>query len=317
MVTGGTGAVGAHLARRLLERGERVRVVARRPPALAKVLPGAEFAVGDVTRPESLDLALDGAGIVFHLAALLHHPNPEPALQAEYQRVNVEGTAIVARATARAGARFVHFSTISVYGPTGEEWLEEASPLRGDGLYALSKRRAEEAAFGHCPSAVVLRVATVYGRRIKGNYHRLVRAIRSGVFVPIGPGTNVRTLIHEDDLAEAAWLVSRHPDSQGQTFNVTDGAVHSVREIIASISSALGRRPPRLHLPVLPILQIAPLVDRLLAVSGRRPELTATLEKYLENVAVSGLKIQALGFRPRYGLEEGWRQALGPALGTG
>ena len=96
----------------------------------------------------------------------------------------------------------------------------------------------------------VLRLGAVYGSRIKGNYRRLLIALARGRFVPIGPGSNRRTLVYDKDVGRAAMLAAVHPDAAGRIFNVTDGQIHTMEAIIETLCEALGRVPPRLTLPV-------------------------------------------------------------------
>ncbi len=98
----------------------------------------------------------------------------------------------------------------------------------------------------------MLRLGAVYGSRIKGNYERLTRALACHRFIPIGNGLNRRTLVYDKDVGRAATLAVSHPAAAGRVFNVTDGGFHALNEIIESICSALGRKPPRLSLPVGP-----------------------------------------------------------------
>jgi UDP-glucose 4-epimerase len=283
-----------------------VRTLTRRAPDPALFRTPVTPFTGDVADPETVRRAARGADVIVHLAALLHIVDPPPELRAEYERVNVGGTAaVVEAAMAEAVSRVVVMSTIAVYGGT-RVLLDEGSPTRPDTFYGETKLAAERAALAARrgdgrPLSTVLRSAAVYGPRIKGNYQRLVHAIARGRFVPIGPGDNLRTLVFEEDLAAATALAATHPAAAGRIYNVSDGTPHPLREIITAISAALGRRPPRWHAPIGPVraaLRAASILDR------RLPRM---LDKYLEEVAVDGSRIQAeLGFHPRAGLVDGW-----------
>lgn len=314
LVTGATGAIGPVLVRHLLTQGWIVRALVC--PQEAVPLP-AEVTLywGDINDAAVLQTAVSGATHVFHLAAKLHINAPSPDLADSYQRVNVEGTRQLYEAARAAGVRrFVFFSTIAVYGPTaGKELLTELSPVNPDSLYAQTKLLAEEIVL--TPDAttqletVVLRLAAVYGGRVKGNYQRLLQAMRQNRFWPLGSGQNRRTLVYDVDVARAAYLAATHPQASGQIFNVTDGAVHTLEEILAAMRTALGKRPYRWHLPVFPIKLLARMIDKLLPYLKRKPMLTGMLDKYLESAAVDGQKIcDMLGFQPEYDLKMGWQE---------
>jgi UDP-glucose 4-epimerase len=158
----------------------------------------------------------------------------------------------------------------------------------------------------------VLRLGAVYGSRIKGNYERLTRALARHRFIPIGNGFNRRTLVYNRDVARAAALVVSHPAAAGRVFNVTDGTFHTLNEIIESICSALGRKPPRFALPVSPVRWAAGLLEDGARVFGRSSPVTrATIDKYTEDIAVDSRRIQdELGFKPQYDLKTGWKETV-------
>jgi UDP-glucose 4-epimerase len=158
----------------------------------------------------------------------------------------------------------------------------------------------------------MLRLGAVYGSRIKGNYERLLRALARNRFIPIGNGLNRRTLVYDKDVGRAAVLAVSHPAAAGRVFNVTDGKFHTLNEIIESICSALGRKPPRFSLPVGPTLALVGLVEKGSRSIGLKPPVTREIiDKYTEDIAVDGSLIQKeLGFMPQYDLKTGWEETI-------
>jgi UDP-glucose 4-epimerase len=268
---------------------------------------------GDIADPIALRQAAAGTDIVFHLAAKLHINDPSPRLEAEYRRVNVEGTARLAEAARAAGVRrLVLFSTINVYGSSRpDEFLDEESLLRSNSCYSNTKIEAEQIALATLPT-IVLRLAAVYGPGMKGNYPRLLRALQRGRFAFVGDGLNRRTLVHVDDVCAAAVLAAEHPRAAGRVFNVTDGSVHTLREIVAAMCLAVHRKPPRLSLPVGPVRLAAGLVeDALRIVLRRRFPARAAVDKIVEDIAIRGNRIMdELGFQPQYDLIRGWQETV-------
>jgi nucleoside-diphosphate-sugar epimerase len=318
LVTGATGAVGPHVLAALQGAGYGVRALVRRPPAPG-LWPGAvQPCPGDITDAVAVEAALHGCCAAVHLAALLHIPNPSPALRGEYERVNVQGTAHLMAAAARQGvARVVFGSTVAVYGPTGPIPLNEDAPLRPDTVYGQTKLAAEalvcqaQRADG-APLGVILRLGAVYGARVKGNYGRLLRALARGRFLPIGSGQNRRTLIYDRDVAAAVVLALGHPQAAGRIYNVSDGELHSLQSIITAMCHALGRRPPAVSLPVRPLRWALGCAERGARLLGRQaPVGPATLDKYLEETVVCAGRIQTeLGFRPQVDLRTGWCETV-------
>jgi len=131
-------------------------------------------------------------------------------------------------------------------------------------------------------------------------------------FIPVGNGLNRRTLVYDKDVGRAAALTVSHPAAAGRVFNVTDGKFHTLKEIIESICSALGRKPPRLSLPVGPTRTLVGLIERGSHAIGLKPPITrAIIDKYTEDIAVDGSFIQKeLGFVPQFDLKKGWRETV-------
>ena len=320
LVTGATGAIGPLLVAHLLDNGHQVRVLLRQsslPQLLSKKV---DIAQGDVRDPASLLDALDHIDVVFHLAAKLHINAPSKDLYNEYDQINVAGSANVAKAAVEKRVkRMVHFSTINVYGPskTSSVLFDETTPVNPQSLYAKTKIEAEHAVLdilGHHPSssAVILRLAAVFGPRMQGNYKTLVKALKYGFFWPIGTGDNRRTLVYIDDLLRGALLAAVHPNAQGKTYNLTDGQTHTLNQIVEAIACALDRRAPRFHIPESTALFLSAVADKALTCFGEpRERLQTLVEKLLEDVAVDGNKFcRDLVFTPQVSLKQGWQRAV-------
>ena len=325
LVTGASGALGPVVVGAFREAGYRTRALSRTAPPRGTLPADCEVWTGDVADRSFVGEAVRGMDVVVHMAALLHVANPSASLLPEYKRVNVEGTRAVVDAASSANvARLIYFSTISVYGPGEGRLLDESFAPGPVTPYAETKLAAERIVLDTRrrhgdPLGVVLRLAAAYGPRTKGNYARLIRALSRGRFVPVGAGRNRRTVVHEDDVGAAAVLAARHAGSPGNIFNLTDGGVHTVAEIIGTISGALGRRPPRFSLPVSMARSAAGALEtasRLLDV--RSPAICAMLRTYLEDIAVLGELMQRrLSFRPRWDLERGWKNTIAEMRRTG
>src|ERR1700681_2766550 len=130
LVTGATGFIGWHVARELLERGQRVRALVRDPARSAKALAelaGIETVPGDLRDEASLAKAVAGCGAVYHVAAdyRLWAPRPE-----EMYRSNVDGTRSLLAAARKAGVeRCVYTSTVGCIGMLKGELGSEDTPV--------------------------------------------------------------------------------------------------------------------------------------------------------------------------------------------
>ena len=145
LVTGATGFIGWHVAKKLLDRGHAVRALAR-PGSQVHGLE-VEVIQGDLRDPASLARAVDGCGIVFHLAAdyRLWAKNPR-----ELFHSNVDGTRDLLQAARTAGVeRFVYTSTVGCIGMPEDQEGDERSPVSMHdmtGAYKRSKFQAEQTA---------------------------------------------------------------------------------------------------------------------------------------------------------------------------
>jgi len=103
-----------------------------------------------------------------------------------------------------------------------------------------------------------------------------------------------------------------HPGAAGKIYNVSDGEFHTLNEIIESICSALGRKPPRLSLPVGPTRTLIGLIEKgSHAIGLKPPGIKAIIDKYTEDIAVNSQRIPTeSGFMPQYDLSTGWREVV-------
>ncbi len=315
LVTGATGVIGPAVVDALAAAGWSVRTFVRVPPDVAPWSAPAALAMGSLEDIHSVVRAVHDVQLVVHLAAKLHINAPTDAEVCEYGAVNVEGTRHVVDAARRAGARVILASTIAVYGATHGRDVDERAAPAPDTAYARSKIEAEslvlDASDGRSPGTV-LRLGAVYGPRMKGNYRRLVRGLARGWFIPVGACRNRRSLVHERDAARAFAVTAGRADSAGRVYNVTDGQVHEMRDILSAIAAALERRAPRFALPAKPVRLACGTAERAARLVGWRSPITRdTLDKWLEDLAVSAVRVRTeLGFVPSIPLDVGWRQTV-------
>jgi len=146
LVTGATGFLGWHVARKLIERGHRVRALAR-PGSEVRELEDVEVVRGDLREPDSLARAAAGCGLVFHVAADYRLWAKDPG---ELFRSNVDGTRNMLEAARVAGVeRLVYTSTVGCIGmPVNRPGNEDLPVGLQDmsGAYKQSKFQAEQVA---------------------------------------------------------------------------------------------------------------------------------------------------------------------------
>jgi UDP-glucose 4-epimerase len=225
---------------------------------------------------DALAAALTGFDVVVHAASVVHRPD---APADEYTRFNIDGTRALLDACRRAGVRRVVFiSTIKVYGDDVRGEIDEETPVVGEGGYALSKVEAERLVLNEPsrggPSGIVLRLAPVFGPGDKGNIRMMIRAISRRRFALPGDGSNRKSIVHISTVARVvkAAITSEVVGS----FVVADSQAPSMRELVDTIATALGRpRPVAVPAPILRLAAAA--AEAVFGIAGRPAPVTRDL----------------------------------------
>ena len=282
LVTGATGFVGSAVARRLLDAGWAVRVLAR-PGSDRRNLQelDVDIAEGDLTDAASLQRACAGCEAVFHVAADYRLWVPKPA---EIYRANVDGTrAMLEAAQAQGVRRVVYTSSVAVLGiPKDGTPGNETTPVSVDDMIGhykrskfLAEQTAREYAAGTGLDLVIVNPSTPIGPRdVKptptGRIVLDAAAGRMPAYVDTG-----LNLAHVDDIAEGHWLAFHH-GRRGERY-VLGGTDLSLRDILAMIADIVGRKPPKIRLPHGAVLPVAYAAEAFARLTGVRP--VATVEE--------------------------------------
>jgi nucleoside-diphosphate-sugar epimerase len=325
LITGGTGFIGSRLALRCLANGDEVRVLGRPDPRPAEeenaqevAGAGAVLVTAAVTDAHRIRQAVEGCSVVFHLAAAQHEMNVPDRV---FRDVNVEGTRTVAEAAAACGvSRFVHGSTIGVYGQGSSEVIDEESVLAPDNIYGVTKAEGEQVirSLADRLDSVILRIPETYGpgdRRLV----KLFGAIRKGAFFLIGPGRNPHHVLFVEDLVGAMLLAAQRPHAVGRTVLVAGPDAPTTREMAETIAGIVGRPLPRWRAPLPLLMSVATLMEWALRPLGIQPPLHRRRMDFFrkEFRFNTARQKELLGFNPRVIFSEGaertyrWYQSKG------
>ncbi len=256
LLTGATGFIGGAAARRLLEAGHSVAVLARNPAKAADLARlGAEVRPGDLLDPASIPAAVRGIDTVIHAAG-----RPGPATVRLLERLHIHATDALARAARDAGAqRFINIASQAVlFGGSDLDGAGDDAPYppRYIDPYSRTKAQAEQAALAlHARGqfdVLSLRPAVVWGRGDTTILPIMLRLSR-GLGIPAsGPGTNLEATTHIDNLVDAITLAATHPPAgpaAGRAMLILDGFRVTWREFLAGIVSAAGVKPRFMTVP--------------------------------------------------------------------
>ena len=251
--------------------------------------------------------ALDGVDTIFHLAGKAHALSETRQDEAEYFRLNTEGTGTLLEAAKNSGVRrFIFISSVKAMGEGGDVCQDETEVCRPESPYGKSKLAAERLVLegDYVPEPVVLRLSMVYGSSRKGNLPRMIEAVAKGRFPPLPEMGNKRSMVHVEDVVQAALLAAEKPAAVGQTYIVTDGQACSTRQMYEWICEALGKPVPSWTIPTGLLKMLAKVGDGIGGVRGRRFLIDSdALDKLIGSACYSSEKIRReLGFRPAWDL---------------
>jgi nucleoside-diphosphate-sugar epimerase len=317
LVTGATGLVGGRLAERLVrEEGAQVRALARSEEKAARLRQemGAikiETAIGELANAESLRRAAAGCQLIFHCAAWVS----DRGTREDFFRANVDGTShIIAAAQAANCQRFIHTSTVGVYGLNPKDGTDETFSFdtAADNLYCETKIESEKVvkAAGQKDRLpiVIIRPGSVYGPRSASWTLRPIKAIKEKQMFLVAGGSGLINYIYVDNLVDAMLLAAKNDKVIGEDFIITEGITASWREFFGYYGRMLGREKlPSLPLPI--ALLIAGGMELREKITGRRALLSRTAVGFLTRRATFKIDKakKLLGYQPRIGLVEGMK----------
>lgn len=319
LVTGGTGFLGQSLVRRLSAAGEMVRVLVR--PSSRKGaadLSGAEPVIGDLGDASSLERALDGVEAVCHCAARVEARGS----WSDFEAVNVRGTERLLEAAGGEGiTRFLHVSSLGVYGLHGQETVTEGSPFDDHpgerGHYTRSKIEAEQAVWTysreHGLPITVIRPGILYGPGRPPVVARLV--------VPVGPKLRIviarpdqrLPLAYVDNVAEAIHLALRSKQAIGRDYNVVDSEAILQGEYLTLLRKVGLSQARIIRLPPTLLYPLVSSCEHVCRWMGIAPPLSShQFERASASVRYDTSRArEELGWSPQVGLVEGLRTLRG------
>ena len=309
LVTGAAGFTAGHLCERLVREGYHVRGLVRNSGRCSELRQkGVDLVTGDLRDPASLERAVNGIDIVFHIAALFRSENGS---RKDMWDTNVHGTRNLLDAALEAGVRrFVHCSTVGVHGDIKNPPANEETPYGPGDHYQESKAEGERLALKYMAekrlSLVVFRPGAIYG---PGDlrFLKLFRAIQSRRFVMLGPGQVTYHMIYVADLIDGILLCGTKENGIGGVYILAGDAPATLNQIAQLIAEVLAVQPPKLHFPVAPVYLAGFLCELICKPFGINPPLyRRRVDFFRKNRAFDISKAKReLGFEPKTDLRTG------------
>ncbi|MDP3988037.1 MAG: SDR family NAD(P)-dependent oxidoreductase [Candidatus Levybacteria bacterium] len=257
LVTGGAGFIGSHMARRLLDEGNKVTVFDNLSTGIKSYIPkAADFILGDVKEEKDVKKVFSKKfDVVFHIAGCASTINSfaDPLMDI---KTNFIGTVnVVKQCIEKSVPRLLYASSMTVYGHPKRIPIDEESPTKPISYYGIAKYSAER--FVHATAqridlnapfnATSFRMFNVYGERQSlTNPYQGVMAIfignvlRKEPIVIFGDGKQSRDFVFIDDVVDA-WVQNiNNKKTFGEIFNLGYGTDISINELTETIIKTIG-----------------------------------------------------------------------------
>jgi nucleoside-diphosphate-sugar epimerase len=251
-VTGGTGFIGSRLIALLVERGVQVRALARSQSGLEDVKAlGAVPVQGDVTNPGSMQEAMRGCDVVFHVASMY-----EIGLRykTQMEKVNVDGVRNVIETALEAGVpKIVFTGTVGVFGDTKGRIVDETYEYKGvfSTVYERTKWLAHYEVIlpfiRQGAPIIIVMPSAVFGPNDHSTINDLMNLHLRGR-LPVVPGKETTfSYVYVDDVAEGH-ILAAEKGRVGEAY-VLSGAKFSMSEFIRLWAKVSGRPAPVFEIP--------------------------------------------------------------------
>ncbi|MCL6584128.1 MAG: NAD-dependent epimerase/dehydratase family protein [bacterium] len=322
LVTGGGGFIGRWIVRKLIERGDQVRVLGRRTyPELQKI--GVETVQGNICCSKIVEDACRGVDCVFHVAALTGIWGPWE----EFYQTNVIGTrTIIAGCQKQRVPRLVYTSSPSVVHDQSDQInLDETAPYPQEYLcpYPETKAMAERMVLlangREGLSTVALRPHLVWGPEDTNLIPRLLERARQGKLIRVGDGRNKVDLTYVENVAQAHLLAADRladPSSgvAGEVFFISQGEPVLLWPWIDQFLQNLGLPTVKKSIPLAVAKKIGWAIEKYyhtFHLSGE-PAMTRFLASQLGTSHYFNIRKarERLNYIPEVSMEEGLRRSV-------
>lgn len=273
LITGGNGFIGRALTDKLLQEGYNVRIVTRRTPKQQPANPAVTLVQADYNEVQSLEKALSGCVGVFHLAAAIFGFN-----RADFEQANVIATQNVVSAVNNTPEikTFVHVSSLAASGFAADKEHPRTEDMEPKPVsdYGITKLGGERAVQTLRPGVkwTIIRPPIVYGKNDSG-VSKIALWVKRGLMVNTS-GNGYFSFVHVSDLVEALWQAFIRPETDKETYFITEEAVYSWDYFITQMARAMNCHKP--FMPSAPkwMMRLAAWVYEVAArVTGAQPAL--------------------------------------------
>ncbi len=301
-ITGASGFIGRALYERYQSEGDDVRGCDLAADPLRDIV------AGDVSQPGPWQEHAGGCDVLIHTAAAVSFRLER---REDVWRANVLGTRNALEAAERTQvSRFVHFSSVTVFGFDFPNGVDEGYPVRNTYVpYPDSKIASEQvvlqAQLDGRVRATIVRPGDVYGPRSRVWAVIPVELIRSRRFSLPGGGRGIHSPVYIDNLVDGVVLAARTAGAEGQVFTLSDGVGVPCREFFAPYAELVGRKLITVPTPL--AIGLSAVIQQLARLTEGDNDINPASVRYmLRKGTYSNAKARrVLRWEPRVGVQEG------------
>ena len=303
LITGANGFIGGSLMSYYQNNGQDV-------VGVDLIGNGDNIIEGDISQPETINQQLQECDVIIHTAALVSNAMQD----SDMWRVNVLATRnLIQAAKEHKVRRFVQISSIVAYGNSAEGELDETYPVHADGgSYVLTKLASEHVVLSEQANddieVVIIRPGDAYGPGSRPWIIAPLEAIAKNQFMLPENGEGFFRPIYIDDLVRGIAMASRHPDADGEIFNLSCEGYMFTKDYFTPHYQWLGKKRPMVVSTNL-ALKISAIASKLADLMGNLNEASPSTVKQLSTKCWFSIKKaeRVLGWRPEISFEEGMK----------
>jgi 2-alkyl-3-oxoalkanoate reductase len=314
LVTGGTGFLGRHLLRALLNQGHQVFCLGRNFVFVQDLLEkGVHPVHADLRVASAVIAACENIDVAYHVGAL----SAPWGKSSDFYEINVGGTeAVIAGCRKHGVCRLIYVSSPSVVFNGQDQYnLTENVPYPRHfaSLYSRTKKLGEDRVnVVRELETVIIRPKAIFGPGDQTLLPRLIKVARQKRLPQIGNGRNLVDLTYVENVVYALLLALDAPAAVGKTYTITNAEHQPLWELIRTVLRKNGLSTGLRILPLSVALAAAGLMEAQAIFTKREPLLTRYTVQILARTQTYDISaaIRDLGYQPQISVAEGVERTL-------
>ena len=314
-VAGASGRLGQSFVRKLVENNYDAVALLRSKSSMGKIPKGVSHRFVDYNSNTSdLKKTLEDISHIVNITGTSSTYLPE----SELEKANVGATKKLLEAAPSSLQKFIHISSVSVYGKHHDGIRDENSPKNADSAYAKTKLAGERVALSYKKnfSVIIIQPGMIYGPGFVGGFYPILRKILEGKMKLIGDGTNHIPLVHVDDVSNAILGALSAKVESGSTYLIVSEPQVTQTQLIDMAASSLGVSPPNEHADYNTMRILVGLKVFYDQLRGKKPSITMDMvdQLYCDRRFSSKKAAMELRFKPSISFKMGIEQVVNQFL---